>query len=203
MNKNILEKKDKIRKVPSNENFKEIEGVSPLSNNSLKLDPEQDEYEDDLEIIKIEDEEELMNKRNRINFKKIDNNDDDFIKRTVTEGELKIHSPTIASKSTAVSIYDELNNKAEEARSTISIDVNTKSKVNEITPYYSDEFETEGVNIFRRKNTIVHISFNLFLKKIIVGNFFDEYFDYTINFTEQCFFFFEKRNCFQKSNKLL
>ena len=168
MNKNILEKKNKIKKVPSNENLKEIEGVSPLSNNSLKSDPEQDEYENDLEIIKIEDEEELMNKRNRIDFKMLDKDDDNFIKRTVTEGEIKNHSSTIASKSTAVSIYDELNNKAEDSRSTISIDVNTKSKINEITPYYSDEFETEGVTIIRRKNTIVHMSFNLFLKKIIV-----------------------------------
>ena len=169
-----------------------------MSNNSLKSDPEQDEYENDLEIIKIEDEEELMNKRNRIDFKMIDKDDDNFIKRTVTEGEIKNHSSTIASKSTAVSIYDELNNKAEDSRSTISIDVNTKSKVNEITPYYSDEFETEGVTIIRRKNTIVHMSFNLFLKKIIVGNFFDEYFDYTINFTEQCFFFLKREIVFKK-----
>ena len=198
MSKNILEKKDKITKVSSNENLKEIEGVSPLSDNSLKLSPEQDEYENDLEIIKIEDEEELINKRNRIDFKKIDKNDDNFIKRTVTEGDVKIHSPTIASKSTAVSIYDELNKKEEDVRSTISIDVSTKSKVNEITPYYSDEFETEGVTIIRRKNTIVHMSFNLFLKKIIVGNFFDEYFDYTINFTEQCFFFLKREIVFRK-----
>ena len=202
MNKNILEKRNKITKIPSNENLQEINNISPLSNSSINFDQEQDEFENDLEIMKIEDEEELMNKGNMIDFKNKDknknDNNDDFAKRTVSMNDLKMHSLTIASKSRAVSIYDELNNKADDVRSSICTETNTMLKVKEIKPNYSDEFETEGVTIVHRKNSIIHISFNLFLKKIIVGNFFDEFFDYTINFTEQCFFFMKRDIVFKK-----
>ena len=113
--------------------------------------------------------------------------------------ELKCHSSTIASKSTTVSIYDELNNKAEDLRSTISLDItNNKKNIKEIAPYFSDEFETEGVTIMHKKDEIIQMTYNLFLKKIIVGNFFDENFEYTINFTEQCFYFMKRDIVFKK-----
>ena len=201
INKNILEKKEQIIKIPSNEDIKDLENVSPLSD-TFKLDQEQDEFEDDLEIIKIEDEEELINSRKRNNaiYNNIKNdNIKDDVKRTISLNDLKCHSSTIASKSTAVSIYDELNNKAEEFRSTISFDAtNIKKNIKEITPYFSDEFETEGVTLVHKKGVIVQMTYNLFLKKIIVGNFFDEYFEYTINFTEQCFYFMKRDIAFRK-----
>ena len=199
LNRNILEKKENIIKIPSNENLKDLENISPLSS-TFKLDQEQDEFENDLEIIKIEDEEELINSRKRNNaiynnIKNVNINED--IKRTISMNDIKCHSSTIASKSTAVSIYDELNNKTEESRSsTISFEPNKKIK--EITPYFSDEFETEGVTAVHRKNEIVQMTYNLFLKKIIVGNFFDENFGYTINFTEQCFYFMKRDIVFKK-----
>ena len=198
MSKNILEKKNKITKIPSNEDLKELDNISPLSNNSLKLDQDQDEFENDLEIMKIEDEEELINKRKINDFKKIENENDDFNRRTISLNDLKNHSSTIASKSTAVSIYDELNNKAADLRSSYSAENSSITKVKEITPYFSDEFETEGVTIVHSKKIIIYMSFNLFLKKIVIGNFFDEYFDYTINFTEQCFFFMKREIVFKK-----
>ena len=202
LNKNILEKKENIIKVPSNENLKDLEHLSPLSDACFKLEEEQDEFENDLEIIKIEYEEELINTRKRNNaiynnLKNINNKDD--IKRTISMNELKCHSSTIASKSTAVSIYDELNNKTEELRNTLSFDgTNDKKNIKEITPYFSDEFETEGVTIVHKKGEIAQMTFNLFLKKIIVGNFFDEYFEYTFNFSEQCFYFMKRDIVFKK-----
>ena len=134
INKNILEKKENIIKVPSNENLKDLEHLSPLSDACFKLEEEQDEFENDLEIIKIEYEEELINTRKRNNaiynnLKNINNKDD--IKRTISMNELKCHSSTIASKSTAVSIYDELNNKTEELRNTLSFD-GTNDKKNKV-----------------------------------------------------------------------
>ena len=98
MSKNILEKKNKITKIPSNEDLKELDNISPLSNSSIKLDQDQDEFENDLEIMKIEDEEELINKRKINDFKKIENENDDFNRRTISLNDLKNHSSTIASK---------------------------------------------------------------------------------------------------------
>ena len=173
---------------------------SSLSNTSLKFEQENDEFEDDLEIIKINDEEELINRKLNYSKNKNDNfgNNGNDIKRTVSMNDLKTHSPTIASKSTAVSIYDELCNKIDDSRSTLSTDIYNKSKVKEITPYFSDEFETEGITIVHKKDILVQMTYNLFLKKIVIGNFFDEYFEYTINFTEQCFFFMKRDIVFKK-----
>ena len=161
----------------------------------IKINKAEEEYENDLEIIKINDEEELINRN--INKNKNDNIKYD-IKRTVSMNDLKNHSPTIASKSTAISIYDELNNKIDDSRSTLSSDNYNNSKVKEITPFFADEFETEGVTIVHKKDVILQMTYNLFLKKIVVGNFFDEYFEYTINFTEQCFFFMKRDIVFKK-----
>ena len=201
INNNLSEKKE-IKKIQSNDN---LNTFSSLSDKMAKLDQEQDEFENDLEIIKIEDEEELINNKNIINIEnsdKNDDNDDNNIKRAVSLNEIKCHSSTIASKSTAVSIYDELNNKSNEIRiSCMSYSqtiTSTKSIKKEISPNFSDEFETEGVNIVHRKNIIIQMTYNLFLKKIVVGKFFDDYFYNTINFTEQCFYFMKKDIIFKK-----
>ena len=199
MNKNILEKKEKLNKVPSNEDIKDLNSISPID--ILNLEQEQEEFENDLEIMKIEDEEELIKNRNILshinNNDKKDNNLDD-IKRTLSLNEMKYHSSTIASKSTAMSIYDELNKKTDDLKSSCAVEINNKSKENEIAPYFSDEFETEGVNIVHKNNVLVQMTYNLFLKKIVVGNFFDDYLEYTINFTEQCFFFMKREIVFKK-----
>ena len=162
------------------------------------LDQEQEEFENDLEIIKIEDEEELINNQN-LNLKKLNTEGKYYKKKYASSKDLNYHSSTIASKSTAISIYDELNKKSDDQRSSFSTESSSnKSKKKEMTPFFSDEFETEGVTIVRNKNIIVQMTFNLFLKKIVVGNFFDENLSYTINFTEQCFFFMKRDIVFKK-----
>ena len=194
----ISEKKEKVKKVPSNENLKDFDQLSSLSGDSLKLDREQEEFENDLDIIKINDEEELINNQNlnSENDKKTNIEGKKYMKRSESSKDIKCHSSSIASKSTAISIYDELNKKSSDKRNSFSTEssiISTKSKKKEITPFFSDEFETEGVTIIHNKNIITQITFNLFLKKIVIGNFFDDYLNYIINFTEQCFFFYEKR----------
>ena len=116
-----------------------IKGIDKLIKKSkyITINKAEEEFENNLEIIKINDEEELINSNiNKFKKNKNDNigNNKDF-KRTVSMNDLKNHSPTIASKSTAVSIYDELNNKIDDSRSTLSTDNYNKSKVQEITPF--------------------------------------------------------------------
>ena len=191
MNKNIFEKKDKINKIPSNDNLKNLD----LDNNPIKLDEEQDEFENDLDIINIDTEEELMNNKRLNNMNDLSNT----FNRADSLSDLKCHSSTIASKSTAISIYDELNNKDLDIKSNYSTEIKSRtSKVKEITPNYLDEFETEGVTIVHKKKEIIQISFNLLLKKIVIGNFFDDYLFYTYNFAEQCFFFMKRDIVFKK-----
>jgi len=195
MNKNIFEKKDKINKIPSNDNLKNLD----LDNNPIKSYEDQDEFENELDIINIDTEEELMNNKRLNNMN--DLNDLNIgSKRSESLTDLKGHSSTIASKSTALSIYDELNNKDLDLKSNYSTEIKSRvSKVKEITPNYLDEFETEGITIVHnKKKEIIQITFNLFLKKIIIGNFFDEYLFYTYNFAEQCFFFMKRDIVFKK-----
>ena len=147
MNKNIFEKKDKINKIPSNDNLKNLD----LDNNPIKSYEDQDEFENELDIINIDTEEELMNNKRLNNMN--DLNDLNIgSKRSESLTDLKGHSSTIASKSTALSIYDELNNKDLDLKSNYSTEIKSRvSKVKEITPNYLDEFETEGITIVHNK----------------------------------------------------
>ena len=183
-------------------NKKNLEKNKILSNENNQNLQEQEEFENDLEIMKIDDEEELNSHKNNnnLNINNTINDNCKTIKRTNSVNDLKAHSSTISSKSTAaVSIYDELNNKADDLRSSYSHELTLKAKVKEITPYFSDEFETEGVTIVHKKNIMAQMTLNLFLKKIVVGNYFnDDNFEYTINFTEQCFYFLKRDIVFKK-----
>ena len=182
--------------------IKEIDSLIANSKNILmnknKKDQEQEEFENDLEIMKIDDEEEIMNHKNN-NIENKGNKIDKSIKRCISMNDLT-HSSTIASKSTsAVTIYDELNNKSDDLRSSFSSEINIiKPKVKEMSPYFADEFSTEGVTIIYNKKVLTQMSFNLFLKKIVVGNFFNDYFEYSINFIEQCFYFMKRDIVFKK-----
>ena len=163
---------------------------------------EQEEFENDLEIMKIDDEEELNSHKNYNNININNNINENYktMKRAISLNDIKAHSSTIASKSTAaVSIYDELNKKVDDFRSSNSHELTLKSNLKEITPYFSDEFETEGVTIVHKKNIMAQMTLNLFLKKIVVGNYFnDDNFENIINFTEQCFFFLKRDIVFKK-----
>ena len=195
INKELSKNKDNMIKVPSNDSIKRRDSMKnfDIKFDDLKSEEEQDEFENDLEIIKIDTEEELMNNKNIINDEK------KSLKRNASTGNLKSHSPTIASKSTAVSINDELNNiNNNDLELKSSISLNYKIKAKEITPKFSDEFETEGTTIVYKKGVIAQMTYNLFLKKIVTSNFIDDYFEYTFNFIEQCFFFMKREIVFKK-----
>jgi len=185
--------------------IKEIDSLIVNSKNIImnknKKDQEQEEFENDLEIMKIDDEEELMNHNNNNNdLKKRDTLIDKSIKRCVSSNNL-FHTSSITSKSTsAVTIYDELiKNKPDDLRSSFSSEITiNKPKNKEMSPYFSDEFSTEGVTIIHNKKVLIQMTFNLFLKKIVVGNFFNDYFEYSINFIEQCFYFMKRDIVFKK-----
>jgi len=185
--------------------IKEIDSLIVNSKNIImnknKKDQEQEEFENDLEIMKIDDEEELMNHKNNDNDLKIkDMPIDKSIKRCVSSNNL-FHTSSITSKSTsAVTIYDELiKNKPDDLRSSFSSEITSiKPKSKEMSPYFSDEFSTEGVTIIHNKKVLIQMTFNLFLKKIVVGNFFNDYFEYSINFIEQCFYFMKRDIVFKK-----
>jgi len=183
--------------------IKEIDSLIVNSKNIImnknKRDQEQEEFENDLEIMKIDDEEELMNHKNN-DLKIKDMPIDKSIKRCVSSNNL-FHTSSITSKSTsAVTIYDELiKNKPDDLRSSFSSEITSiKPKSKEMSPYFSDEFSTEGVTIIHNKKVLIQMTFNLFLKKIVVGNFFNDYFEYSINFIEQCFYFMKRDIVFKK-----
>ena len=183
--------------------IKEIDSLIVNSKNIImnknKKDQEQEEFENDLEIMKIDDEEEIMNHQNNNDITNKDIKIDKSIKRCISMNNL-LHTSSITSKSTsAVTIYDELNNKSDDLRSSFSNAITTiKPKVKEMSPYFSDEFSTEGVTIIHNKKVLTQMSFNLFLKKIVVGNFFNDYFEYSINFIDQCFYFMKRDIVFKK-----
>ena len=98
--------------------------------------------------MKIDDEEEIMNHQNNNNIINKDITIDKSIKRCISMNNL-LHTSSITSKSTsAVTIYDELNNKSDDLKSSFSNEITTiKPRVKEMSPYFSDEFSTEGVTI--------------------------------------------------------
>ena len=173
-----------------------------INENKNIIYKENEEFEDDLDIIKIDIEEKLNNEKDELkDFCKEDYKDDFEIERVKRPFDFKIHSPTLASKSTSVSINDELIEKMNINLSMKTFSAELKNpfpKIREITPFFSDEFETQGITIVKKNNIITQITFNLFLKKIVVGNFFDEFLEYTINFAKQCFYFMKREIVFKK-----
>ena len=189
---NIIEQSD----------FDNINIDNILNENKNIIYKEKEEFEDDLDIIKIDIEEKLNNDKNQIkdNLKE-DYKDDYEIERIKRPFEFKNHSPTLASKSTSFSLNDEPNEKINPNNVRHSYTAEFKTllpKIKEITPFFSDEFETQGTTIVKNNKIITQMTLNLFLKKIVVGNFFDEYIEYTINFTEQCFYFMKREIIFKK-----
>ena len=192
----------------------EFASPSPLMNN-FKLENEQ-EYENVMESVPTIDEEKLANDDNNnrdtkfndiqplesgeiiiSDFNENYSVDDIDMKKTKTMPR-NDHSTTIGSKSTAVSIYDQVSSKYSNLRSSAETVSFMKEKGKEITPVFSDEFDTEGFTIIHKKNVITQMTFNLFLKKIVIGKFYDDYLDYTINFAEQCFHFLKREIVFKK-----
>ena len=157
--------------------IKEIDSLIVNSKNIImnknKKDQEQEEFENDLEIMKIDDEEEIMNTQNNNEITNKDIKIDKSITRCFSTNNLLNTSSIISKSTSAVTIYDELNNKSDDLRSFFSNEITTfKPKIKEMSPYFSDEFSTEGITIIHNKKVLTQMSFNLFLKKIVVGNFF-------------------------------
>ena len=183
---NVYIKKNVKQNININRNKereKEEDDLSPLKINCLKLEKEQEKYDTNLNlnIIKLDNTEE----ENTINIK---------IKK----------SASIASKSTSVSIYDEFNNKYNIKDNCLN-ELNTKTRSfilnKELNPNFFEEFETERTTIVhktRDKSIITKMTFNLFLKKIVINNFYNEYIIYATNFSEQCFYFIKKEIVFKK-----
>jgi hypothetical protein len=103
-----------------------------------------------------------------------------------------------------VSIYDEFNNKDNIKNNYLTeISPKTRSFIlnKEINPNFIEEFETERVTIVHKikdKNIISKMAFNLFLKKIVINNFYNDNIIYMTNFAEQCFYFIKKEIIFKK-----
>ena len=183
---NVYIKKNVKQNININRNKereKEEDDLSPLKINCIKLEKEQEKYDTNLNlnIIKLDNTEE----ENTINIK---------IKK----------SASIASKSTSVSIYDEFNNKYNIKDNCLN-ELNTKTRSfilnKELNPNFFEEFETERTTIVhktRDKSIITKMTFNLFLKKIVINNFYNEYIIYATNFSEQCFYFIKKEIVFKK-----
>ena len=174
--------------------------LSPLKINNLNIEKEQEQnpnqepelekYDTNININAIKN---FKEKNNNTNKRKIQINNNTYT-----------FSSSIASKSTSVSsIYDEINKIDTSTNYLIENDCKTKSFIlnKEISPVYSEEFETERITILHRINDnkiICKMSFNLFLKKIVLHNFFNDYIIYATNFAEQCFYFIKKDTIFKK-----
>ena len=195
LNNNIYIKKKVSRKDYDKEREKEKEreeDLSPLKINNLKIEKEQEQeqYETNININTIKNFEE---KNNNTNKRKIQINNNTYT-----------FSSSIASKSTSVSsIYDEINKIDTTSNYLTENNCKTRSFIinKEISPVYSEEFETERITILHRKNDnkkISRMTFNLFLKKIVLHNFYNEYIIYATNFTEQCFYFLKNDIIFKK-----
>ena len=195
LNNNIYIKKKVSRKDYDKEREKEKEreeDLSPLKINNLKIEKEQEQekYETNININVIKNFEE---KNNNTNKRKIQINNNTYT-----------FSSSIASKSTSVSsIYDEINKIDTTSNYLTENNCKTRSFIinKEISPVYSEEFETERITILHRKNDnkkISRMTFNLFLKKIVLHNFYNEYIIYATNFTEQCFYFLKNEIIFKK-----
>jgi hypothetical protein len=195
LNNNIYIKKKVSRKDYDKEREREKEreeDLSPLKINNLKIEKEQEQeqYETNININAIKNFEE---KNNNTNKRKIQINNNTYT-----------FSSSIASKSTSVSsIYDEINKIDTTSNYLTENNCKTRSFIinKEISPVYSEEFETERITIIHRKNDnkkISRMTFNLFLKKIVLHNFYNEYIIYVTNFTEQCFYFLKNDIIFKK-----
>ena len=195
LNNNIYIKKKVSRKDYDKEREREKEreeDLSPLKINNLKIEKEQEQeqYETNININTIKNFEE---KNNNTNKRKIQINNNTYT-----------FSSSIASKSTSVSsIYDEINKIDTTSNYLTENNCKTRSFIinKEISPVYSEEFETERITILHRKNDnkkISRMTFNLFLKKIVLHNFYNEYIIYATNFTEQCFYFLKNDIIFKK-----
>ena len=102
----------------------------------------------------------------------------------------KPHSYSNASFSTNSTIIDEINTPK------------SNIEIKEITENFHDEFETEGASIIHKKynkQILSKMTYNLFLKKIVIKNFLDNYIIYVTNFAEQCFYFMKKDIAFKKA----
>ena len=175
-------------KINIKQNYNKIknereEDFSPLKINDLKIEKEKEKYEPNINIIKIKDslEENNDNNQNKI-----------------------LYCPTISSQSTSISIYDELNKK-NSIKNNYLTDIPNKSRSfllnKEMNPNFCEEFETEKITIVHKKENskvITKMTFNLFLKKIVINNFYNEYIIYATNFAEQCFYFLKKELVFKK-----
>ena len=190
-----------IDKMTGQSEHEKINNDNKLDENINIIYEDKEEFEDDLDIIKIDFEEKLNNEKNEIKDIKEDYKDDYDIDRIKRPFNFKVHSPTLASKSTSASLNDEFNDKTEIQKFRYSFTGPVKTllgREREITPFFSDVFETEDINIIKKKKIICQMTFDLFLKKIVIGNFFDECIEYIINYAEQCFYFMKKEIIFKK-----
>jgi len=186
---------DMIKRSNNNNIIINNDNNSKEDNNIIYEDRE--EFEDDLDVIKIDIEEKINNDKTEINkikesFKE-EYKDDYDIDRLKTHYNQKSHSSTIASKSTSASFNDEQNEKNNIIKTRFSL-----QKQKEISPNFSDVFETQGFTIIKENKIILQMTYNLFLKKIVVGDFFKDYLEYVINFSEQCFYFMKREIVFRK-----
>jgi len=192
---------DDIDKMIEKSEHKNINNDNKVDENINIIYEDKEKFEDDLDIIKIDFEEKLNNEKNEIKDIKEDYKDDFDIDRIKRPFNLKVHSPTLASKSTSASLNDDFNDKTEIQKFRYSFTGPVKTllgREREITPIFLDVFETEGINIIKKNKIISQMTFDLFLKKIVIGNFFDEYIEYIINYAEQCFYFMKKEIIFKK-----
>ena len=175
--------------------------------------------DDKLPTLNIDNEkkekEKLENNLNKNNKKDINranigrNRNNNFYDKT---SSLTYTSTISTSKiNTIASLFNEID-KQEDLKKNETIKAKSFMLMKEINPNFCEEFETERVTIVHKKHNNKDISmmtFNLFLKKIVVGNFYNEYVLYATNFAEQCYYFIKKEivikkviNCYQYYNKI-
>ena len=148
---------------------------------NLNKEKEQEKNENNLNVNKIYDE------------KKINDN---YTKTSSIDSSL-----TNSTRSTRIrSIYDEFN-KNETLKDENQIKAKTFIIPKEINPNFLEEFETEKITIIHKKSNnkvISKMTFNLFLKKIVINNFYNENILYVTNFAEQCYYFLKKEIVIKK-----
>ena len=201
VNDNIYIKKNirqnyNINRNKEKEKEKE-DDLSPLKINCLNIEKEQEKYDTNTNLN--------INLNLNINSIKLDSIEEENNINDINNINIKVNkSSSIASKSTSVSIYDEFNNK-DNIKDNYLTEINQKTRSfilnKEINPNFIEEFETERVTIVHKikdKNIISKMTFNLFLKKIVINNFYIENIFYATNFAEQCFYFIKKEIIFKK-----
>ena len=181
--KNTINEKNDLKrtyyKKMEKEEKDDEDNLSPLKINNLE---KEQNISGDNSIVKIKNSED----KNNNNDKKVDFQSSNTLS----------HSQTISNRKRIYSIYDELNENKNLIDKTKSLSINK-----EISPNFIEEFETEGITISHKKNDkkiISKMTFNMFLKKIVINNFYNEYIIYATNFAEQCFYFIKKEIIFKK-----